>query len=190
MPRYSTFPTCLDEVKKITIASLRETGFLKPHRWISGTLRWSRGGQPSGSVSVTVDNDAQVMELRYASNDRPVEYRVHLESLPSNLGSGRVLYFVCPATGKRCRTLYQCGDYFYSRFAFANPLYSSQTESKSTRELLRAMRILSIGDDFLNKRFSRTHYKGKITKRYQRILNRERRYNPDRVRLALNRIGV
>lgn len=185
MAKFPTFPTCLDEVKSITIGWLRQMGHFKPYA-TQGGLRWSRFGQPAGSISVMVDTENRFVELSYTSSGKPISYRVNLESRPSNLGFGRVWYFICPATGKRCRTLYEYGDYFYSRYAFTNPMYSSQTCSKGTRDWLRAMRILTLRDDFLSKRHSRTHYKGKITRRYQRILNLESRFDPNCIRRVVD----
>lgn len=187
MAKSSTYPTCLDEVKTITLGWLRQMGHLRPHYTTRGSLRWSRCGHPSGSVSVMSDADNRFIELSYSSNGKPISYRVNLESRPSNLGIGKVWYFTCPATGKRCRTLYEFGDYFYSRYAFRDAMYSSQTESRSTRGLMQAWRILSLGEDFENKRYSRTHYNGKITRRYRRILNRQGRFNPKAIRQFLNR---
>ena len=189
MAKRSTFPTCLDEVPAITLTWLRQMGHLKPHCRTSGSLSWSRFGKPSGSVSVVADTDNRFIELSYTSNEKSISYRIDLESLPSNLGKGEVWYFICPATGKRCRTLYECGHYFYSRFAFDKPMYSSQTEPKSTRGWLHAMRTLTLRDDFLTKRYSRTHYKGKITGRYQKILDRENRCDPTRIRRVLDRLN-
>lgn len=188
MAKYPTYPTCLDEVIKITLRSLRQ--MLRSRRPTSRILSWSRNGEPSGSLSVLTDTDNRHIELRYLSNGKPISYRVNLESRPSNLGIGRVWYFICPATGRRCRTLYHCGDYFYSRHAFYQPMYSSQIESKSTREFLQSMRLLRLSEDFLSKRHSRTHYKGKITRRYQRILDREDRFNPRGIISELERCGL
>lgn len=189
MAKYPTFPTCLDEVKTITLGWLRRMGHLRPHCWTRGSLSWSRCGQPSGSVSVVADTDNQFIELSYSSNGKPISYRINLESRPSNLGIGKVWYFICPATGKRCRTLYEHGDYFYSRHAFRDAMYSSQTESRRTRGWLQGMQTLTLRDDFLNKSYSRTHYKGKLTKRYKRILDRENRFNPYRLRQAIDSLA-
>lgn len=190
MAKHSTYPTCLDEVKTITLSCLRQMGYLRPHQRRRGILSWSIGGEPSGGLSVLTDTENRYIELRYLSNGKPISYQVNLESRPSNLGIGIVWYFICPATGKRCRTLYHCGDYFYSRHAFYQPMYSSQIESKPTREFLRSMRLLRLHDDFLSKRHSRTHYRGKITRRYQRVLNREDRFNPRGIISALEQCGL
>ncbi len=188
MPKSPTFPTCLDEVKKITLGDLRQLGHLRQHWATRGSLSWSRCGKPSGSVTVAADANNQFIELSYKSNGRPINYRVYLESRPSNLGIGEVLYFICPATRKRCRTLYEHGDYFYSRHAFRDAMYSSQTESKLTRGWLQGMRTLTLRDDFLSKPYSRTHYNGKITRRYQKILDRMNGFNPNAIRQAIDRL--
>ena len=50
----------------------------------------------------------------------------------SNLGSGYVGYFVCPHTGKMCRTLYTDGRVFCSRH-YLGSRYSYQNEGKFSR---------------------------------------------------------
>lgn len=186
MAKLSTLPVCLDEVRTITIGWLRRMGYLKPHYSKRGRLSWSCWGEPSGAISVVADTDKQFIELSYMSNCEPINYRIELERRPSNLGQGVVWYFICPATGKRCRTLYEYGDYFYSRYAFHNPFYSSQTCSKGTREWLRAIRIIALRDEFLVRRYSRTHYKGKPTRRYQRISDLASRIDPNCIARAVD----
>lgn len=181
MAKTRTFPECLDELKMVTICWLRQLGHLRPNHASQDTLSWTRAGRHSGSITVVTDADNKFVELSYSINRRPISYRVNLESVPSNLGKGEVWYFRCPATGKRCRTLYEYGDYFYSRHVFHKPLYSSQIVSKSFRGLLQVIRSLRRHDQFLAKRYARTHYHGKITRRYQRLLNRASRVYPDQI---------
>jgi hypothetical protein len=87
-----------------------------------------------------------------------------------------------PATRKRCRTLYGIGEMFLSRFAYPSAMYSNQTESKQTREMLKAFRCFDIQREYLAKRHTRTMYKGKLTTRYRRILDKEGRFNPNALR--------
>lgn len=170
----------------ITLGWLKERGHLKPHCRTEGRLSWSRLGKPSGNIIVSTDLDNKYVEFRYTSSGRPIDYRINLVSLPSNLGIGEVWYFICPITTKRCRTLYEYGDYFYSRLAFDSPIYSSQIESKNIRGWQRSMRTLSLRDEFLAKKYSRTLYNGKFTRRYERILRRENKLDYGPVRRMLD----
>ncbi|MEO8650146.1 MAG: hypothetical protein ABI539_13355 [Acidobacteriota bacterium] len=194
MPKISTYPDCFDETKTITIACLKRLGYLKSGVIVRGaSLHWTRGGRPNGWINLDVDAVNGSMELRYNvkqpsdTSARSIEYCVKLESRISNLGKGLVWYFICPATGMRCRTLYGIGDYFLSRAAYPTAMYSGQTESKRYRNFSKAFVCLDLRRDFLNKRHARTTYKGRLTKRYRRILEKEGRFNPNAIRQFLAR---
>ena len=175
MPKFPTFPDCLDECKQITITGLKRLDYLRPNTIVRGSYSWTRGGTPSGSIYVTTNLPDRYVELEYWYGDKPINYRVRLESIAKHFG-GCEWYFICPATSKRCRTLYGIGEMFLSRFAYPSAMYRAQTESKSSRELLRALRCLHIRLDYLSKPHARVGYKGKLTKRLRRILDREERY--------------
>jgi hypothetical protein len=97
MPKIPTYPTILDEVKKVTITKLKECQYLKPNCIKSGTLTWSQNGRKTGSISIYSDLTAEqpFIKLSYNSNDEPIDYKVRLVSVPSNLGSGKLWYFLC-----------------------------------------------------------------------------------------------
>jgi hypothetical protein len=194
MAKFPTFPDCFDEVKTITTGCLRRLGYLRSGVIVRhASLHWSRGGKPSGSINLDVNADDHYLDLRYNVKGpqdvlaRPIEFRVSLESRISNLGKGTVWYFICPATGKRCRTLYGIGDYFLSRSAYPSAMYSSQTEGKQWRELSKAFRVLNLEREHLEKRHSRTTYKGRLTRRYTRILDKQARIDPSVIQRFLNR---
>lgn len=186
MPKNPTFPDCFDEVKQVTITALKQLGYLRPNAIVRGLYSWTRGGQPSGRISISVSLPEQYAELDYLSNGKPVNYRVRLECIPAHFG-GYNWYFICPATGKRCRTLYGIGEMFLSRFAYPSAMYSKQTESKNTRDMLNLLRCLDLQRDYLNKRYTRTMYKGKFTKRFRRILEKEGCFDPNAIQRFLNR---
>jgi len=178
MPKNRTYPDCFDEAHQITITWLSQWGYMKPFARKSGSLSWTQWGRPTGSISFTVDMQEEYIHLDYSIRDNPISYRVRFESLPSNLGKGRVWYFICPRTGKRCRTLYGIGAYFLSRHAFPNAMYRCQTEPKSERGFRRFLTLNGTTKnpkaewDFQDRKHYRTHYKGRITKRYQDYLER------------------
>ena len=105
---------------------------------MSGTLTWSSNGEKTASISITVStNKKPYIELDYKYNDEPRKYKVRLVTIPSNLGKGKVWYFLCPQTHKRCRKLYSIGGYFLHREAFKGCMYDSQTKSKRWSEMDR-----------------------------------------------------
>ncbi|MEJ7848821.1 MAG: hypothetical protein WKF92_12110 [Pyrinomonadaceae bacterium] len=187
MPKFPTFPDCFDEVKTVTIGGLKSLGYMRPGAIFRGTYCWKRGEKPSGWIEVMVNVPERFVQLDYRANDKPITYRVSLERLPAHFG-GLNWYFICPVTGKRCRNLYGIGEYFLSRFAYPSAMYTSQTESKRTRELSKAFKCIDLQSDFLEKRHARTTYKGKLTKRYRRIIDREERnWNPETLQRFLHR---
>lgn len=184
MPRRPTFPACFDEVKRISITDLRRLGYLREGSRVKGVISWTRGERSTGSVGITVYMPERYLELDYLCNDKPICYRVRLTTVPSNLGFGDIWYFVCPFTGKRCRMLYGIGDHFYSRYAYRSAMYSSQTESKLLRGLLAFYH--SLDERRFDKRYSRTHYKGRPTRRYLKWLDRSERRDAIFERAALH----
>ena len=177
MPNIPTYPTVLDHVKQLSISKLKKWDYLELGSMKAGTLRWSRNGQEIGSISIYSDMtaDQPFIKLSYKTNDEPVNYRVHLVSVPSNLGRGNLWYFKCPHTGKRCRKLYGAGKYFLHREAYPEAMYESQTYSKHQRELDQYFSLYGSLDDLYEELYSKgftTHYNGKPTKRYKEIMSK------------------
>ena len=168
MPRISTFPECFDECKQITIKGLKTLGFLRSNATLSGTYSWTRGGKPSGWINVTANLSAQYVELDYNYGDKPVNYRVQLESIPKHFG-GYDWYFICPATQRRCKTLYGLSEMFLSRHAYPSAMYSKQTESKLMRDFRLVFDSLNTASEF-QKKYAKTYYNGTPTKRFRKWL--------------------
>jgi hypothetical protein len=174
MGRHSNWPTLYDECHVISISSLKKWGYLKPGIWKSGTVTWSRSGNQTGSISIAVNMFGEIpfIELDYKCNGEPIKYEVKLVTIPSNLGRGKVWYFLCPRTGKRCRILYLGQTYFLHRKAFSGCMYEKQTYSKRNRGLNRSFERLfapeKAYDQIYSKHF-KTHYGGKPTKRFIRL---------------------
>lgn len=174
MPKPYSFPTLYNEALQIHISKLKGWGYLDPEQIKSGTLNWSRNGNPSGSISIQVNTHSEqpYIELDYNYRDEPRNYKVYLTSTPSNLNRGKIWYFICPHTKKRCRKLYSIGGYFLHREAFNGCMYETQTQSKSTRILTKKFKIFWHDEaiDQLNKKYFKKTYAGKPTKKYLRIM--------------------
>lgn len=170
---YSTLPTILDEVKKISITNLKMVGLFEPGTVKTGQLNWTCGGEKVGSVNILVDmKDSPHAWLNYTYNhEQKVNYKVKLVSDASNLGVGRVWYFICPHTGKRCRKLYGAGTYFLHRDAYPEALYECQTLSKKSRHMQKCFGAEELQSELKSKHF-KSHYAGKQTKRYKNIIKR------------------
>ena len=180
MPKPHTFPTLYNEALQISISKLKEWEYLNPEQIKSGTITWSRNGNPTGSISIKVNTHSEqpYIELDYKYRDEPRNYKVRLVSLPSNLGKGLIWYFLCPHTNKRCRKLYSIGGYFLHREAFNGCMYETQTQSKKYRQLDKTLGAYFKSDNLYSelykKNFKKT-YAGKPTKRYLRIMEQIQR---------------
>lgn len=175
MPKFPTFPTLYNKALQIDISKLKGWGYLDPEQIKSGTLNWSRNGNPTGSISIQVNTHSEqpYIELDYKYRDEPRNYKVSLVSKPSNLGKGLIWYFLCPQTNKRCRKLYSIGGYFLHREAFNGCMYETQTQSKKYRQLDKTLgayfRTDELYSQLYQKHFKKT-YAGKPTKKYLRIM--------------------
>lgn len=175
MPKFHTFPTLYNEALQINISKLKDWGYLEPNKNKSGTLNWSCNGNPTGSISIEVNNQSEqpYIELDYKFRGDPRKYKVYFTSTPSNLNKGELWYFLCPQTKKRCRILYSIGGYFLHRDAFNGCMYESQTYSKKNRDLFKVLvpyyKIDNLYSELYKKNFKKT-YAGKPTKKYLRIL--------------------
>jgi len=175
MAKFTSFPTLYEEVKQIHLSKLKEWDYLNPGQIKEGTLSWSMNGKDTGSISIRVNTltEEPFLELDYKCGDIPINYQVKLVRLPSNLGIGYVWYFLCPKTQKRCRILYLVDGYFYHRRAFTGCYYEQQIESKQWRKLRvlfdNSFKIEKAYEQ-IQKKYLKTHYKGKPTKSYLRLL--------------------
>jgi hypothetical protein len=148
--------------------------YLKSYGTRSGVTTWSINGQVSSTLSfvLTYNEYETYIVFDYRCNGEVINYKVNLISKPSNLGRGEVWFFVCPVTRKCCRKLYLYGTHFLHREAHKGFFYESQTKSQSTRNMLKMFDAVFINDavyDELYKKYFKTHYNGKETKRYKRI---------------------
>tara|TARA_R110002167_G_scaffold312948_4_gene518637 strand:- start:3230 stop:3838 length:609 start_codon:yes stop_codon:yes gene_type:complete len=182
MPKPSSFPTLFDEVLQIHISKLKAWGYLEPNRLKNGTLTWSStrwGGikQERGSISIRINtySGRPYVELDYKFGEESRNYKISLVSVPSNLGKGKIWYFLCPSTHKRCRKLYSICGYFLHREAFNGCMYECQTQSKKWREMDKIYgSYFGIDDNYLelHKKHLKKTYAGKPTKKYKRLMKR------------------
>jgi hypothetical protein len=193
MPKPHTFPTLYNEALQIHISKLKGWGYLDPEQIKSGTINWSRNGNPTGSISIRVNTHSEqpYIELDYNYRDEPRNYKVYLTSTASNLNKGLIWYFVCPETKKRCRKLYSIGGYFLHREAFKGCMYETQTRSKKLRQLDNTLgayfKIENLYSELYRKHFKKS-YAGKPTKKYLRIMeqiNKAKSIEPYEIERAL-----
>lgn len=179
MPKPYIFPTLYDDVLQVSVSNLKKWGYLKPYIYKSGTITWSRNGEKTASISIAVNTYAEspYLELSYTNNGQPIEYRVQLVTVPSNIGKGVVWYFLCPHTNKQCRKLYSVGAKFLHREAYTGCMYEKQTYSPKNRRLVNMYEKLFNSDklykELYSKHFRKT-YAGRPTKRYLKLMQKIR----------------
>jgi len=178
MPRFANYPTTIEDVKTISLTKLKEWNYLTIGKR-SGVISWSRNGIVHSKIDIEVEINeySGYLLLNYKCNDQLRKYKVRIERLPSNLGKGEIMYFVCPSTGKYCRKLYFSDTYFLHREAFTGLMYQNQIESKKNRQLHKIFDKVFLSDEVYEKRYKKyfkTHYNGKPTKRYLKLENKIR----------------
>jgi hypothetical protein len=166
----------IESCKTVSLTKLKEWGYLD-NGISSGVITWSISGEITSRISIksNITEYKKTITLGYKQDGESINYNVHLVSVPSNLGKGEVLFFVCPNTGKRCRKLYLHSGYFLHREAFSGLMYSKQLESKNNRDLHSVFDKVFLKDEVYEEQYKKhfkTHYNGKPTKRYQKIMNK------------------
>ncbi len=174
MGRYSTGAIETDSACRIEMSYLLKNGFLQKGKTISWRMSWTGGS----NISITGSNTpaGKYIRLQYTLTEREgtaheYDYKIMITSVPSNLGKGEVLYFICPVSGKRCRILYKAYGYhkWKSREAYQNRLYyPGQRSSKLERHPVRYFIIQNSKryKELLSKMYgkhSKLTYKGKPT---------------------------
>lgn len=166
----------VEDCKTVSITKLKEWGYLD-FGIKSGLISWSISGEVHSKIGIksTILKQKKFITLEYTQNGESIKYDVRIESIPSNLGKGEILYFVCPNTGKHCRKLYHNSKYFLHREAFRYLYYEKQIEPKKSRYLHSIFDKVFLKDEVYEEQYKKhfkTHYNGKITKRYKKILNK------------------
>lgn len=149
----------------------------------SGTITWSnRYNVVTSRITIHVnftDKDQSVM-LDYKTDDEVYDVRIQLVSVPSNLGKGKVWYFICPYTGKRCRILHLIQGKFIHRSALKSGMYSKQTHSKKWRQIESVYGCFFNNEQYYEEIYSKhfkKYYNGKPTKRYLKLMSKIKQAN-------------
>jgi len=178
MPKPHTFPFIFDETKCITISDLKKLKYIKPNTNKTGNIRWTNSrGVETGSITIQskIKNDLKVLIFDYKCNDKSYNYTIPLVTIPSNLGKGKVWYFICPFTYKRCRKLHLIDCHFVHRSAVTSGVYAKQLHTKKWREMERIYGHHFDIDNYYQELYSKhfkKFYNGKPTKRYLKLMQK------------------
>lgn len=119
------------ECQRIEFPHLKKLGFFQPNGFsASGRVSWTRRGEPSGDINLTViqENNEGRMILKYAAEGESILQDIPLVRVPMRFGGVR-WWALCPISGKRCGTLvYRPRLRKFVSVKAAGIAYCSQTE--------------------------------------------------------------
>jgi hypothetical protein len=146
-PAYGGRQIC-ESCKSIDIRRWQREGRLRDGQYFS--CSWTRGGEPSGSITVRTKPEAVVLMFRSRSWQdsewKSVEQFVPITWTACHFG-GRRPWFICSAycndqiCGRRVAVLYGLREYFACRHCYGLA-YASQQEPIRERGFIKARKIL------------------------------------------------
>jgi hypothetical protein len=175
MGRNSTGAMTTRQVLRIELSFLLTKGFIVKDNICNFNLSWSSGDNIS--VSSRYDEIEKSLQLAYTTTHKNTgekkkyDYKIELTSVPSNLGKGEVIYFICPITGKKARILYKCygSEIWKSRFAYKNRIYYQSQIGSGHNVYNDKYWALERSLKELKTKPKKEHYRGKPTRIIKRI---------------------
>ncbi len=174
MGRYTTGSAITTGVHRIELSYLLRNKYIENGKIIHGSLYWTNGS------SIRYESDLSgpdpVIRLIYSNTNyldetTQQDYMIHFATVPSNLGNGKVLYFICPVTHTRCRIMYKCyhSPIWKSRFAYRNQIYYPCQVSSKLHYYLDRYWDQARQLEELYSRVVKSHYRGRKTTIQRRI---------------------
>ena len=182
MSRSNTGKTTTGESRKLDLRLMLRGGWIKKNRKIHGQMSWTDGGEIR--LETRYEDGEKHIRVVYTVTDREgkedyYNYKILLDTVPSNLGKGEILYLVCPESGKRARVLYMTyglhkfvhRDWYLERYGL-RLYYETQIADKkyyhSTRFFRLEKQIKNL-ENHLFVKHRKTNYRGKPTKAFQKL---------------------
>lgn len=173
---------------RLSIFWLKKHGYLEGGS-CSGGIRWTNGYGHENSIGFSVSGEnlgtpqeRKHLNLQYTHTNREsdekedVNYRVELVTTYCHYG-GKRYWFICPLTkngyycGRRVGTLYNLGKYFGCRHC-GNLTYATRNAGGHYKGFVSAVDI-----EEAEKKVKRQYYNGKPTRKYQRVLKLNERFD-------------
>jgi hypothetical protein len=173
MPRISRHPVIINDLIYVNASSIVK----KAQEDDSMTLRWYSNNEEIASMRCQIieEYNPHMACFTFRSKAGPQRIEVEITTIISNLGIGKVPFFVCPITKTRCRKLYLIGGRLASRSAIKGALYDSQVWSKKYRELNDTFGKAFQLDDLYDKMYApnfKKFYRGEPTSNYSKIMRK------------------
>lgn len=131
---------CTDGMRRLDVRQLAREGLLTAGR--SFLRQWTCNGEVSGSIKLTVEEDAVLLDYRQRSGGdwEPMSYYVRLDWTPCHLGGDRP-WWLCPARGCDRRVAVLYGGRVFACRRCHHLAYPSQREVDHDRLARRADRF-------------------------------------------------
>lgn len=167
-------------VPQLNIKKLIKNYYIKEGRRHEGDFQ-NEDGDPKLYLQSDCTSLNRILTIKYElrNGSGSKEYDIKIDALPSNLGKGVNLFFICPVSGKRASILYYCfqSQMYVHRTAYPQRIYYPiQLESKQ----YRIFQTIAKYDNklFMNvmKIFKKT-YQGKSThlqKRFESLISKRK----------------
>ena len=173
MGRFSTGAITTGEAVRLELSFLLKEGKIQKGCKIQGSLAWNNGS--SISFESCYQEEEKYIRLYYTltrptGEEYKLDYKIQFTTIPSNLGRGEIIYFVCPISGRRARILYRAygSHYFKSRLAYRKRIYYAyQKCQKNFYDTERYFKLEKQIEALPKGR--KSHYRGKDTRHQQRI---------------------
>lgn len=204
MGRNSTGVYTNSRCRKLDLSWMFKNGYIKKDSNVNGVLKWEDGS--SASFESVFHEGDRYIRVSYSLTDRKgndtyYDYRIYFDTVPSNLGKGDVVYFLCPESNERARILYMAyghGKYAHRNFYYNNfglrVYYTSQQTSKdwyaNTRYFAVKRRYNRLIDELVAVKYRKTHYRGVPTKQFKKLFklrDKLNEYDNKRNRLIIDK---
>lgn len=173
-----------DGLKKVSVYFLNKFGYFDSE-WKYGSITWSRNGEEMGNISIqsNIDVDEQYIRFIYTQTDNyskdktGLDYKIPLSTTPCYFG-GKRYWFTCNWSvngtycGRRVGVLYLRGKYFACRNC-----YDLTYNSRNLSGIFKAAgQVISVPElEELRSQVKTKYYGGKITKKFRKYLEKERK---------------
>lgn len=177
MGRWSKGVCFTTSALRLDIDFLRKNGYIKYHHQLSGIISWTNGNKIQFTSYYLEDEIYFDLEYILTKDGERIscKYRIELKAVPSNLGKGVNLYFICPVSGQLAKKLYSCynSEKFMHRDEYARRnciiYYPVQTSSKYEYHNDRYWELERKTIPKLHIKRGKKSYRGKPTKRYLKL---------------------
>lgn len=176
MPKPSKYPLIINNMKRLCVQTFVNGGCIKQGYVVQGISNWTTQGEVTSSISFKIDYTKQepIIILDYSNEQKDYSISIQITSVKSNLGKGKIYYFICPETKKRCKylTLFRCE--FIHRTALPYAFYESQWYSKKIRFCDKVLKIQNKhykALDLIDSKHFKREYNKRLTKTFLNALN-------------------